>query len=114
MSRAVSDLRLFQLTVAKTLTGLGVVHVPILAVICALLDRDVTANTIACAAFAMIPVALLYAGRPITIVSFGLAITLVGQTSLLVQSRCIFITSPFSPCCRVFATGACWRLLPSS
>ena len=84
MSRVISDLRSFQLTVAKTLTGLGLVHVPMLAVICALLGRDVVANTSACAAFAMIPVALLYAGRPITIVSFGLAVTLVGQTSLLV------------------------------
>jgi methyl-accepting chemotaxis protein len=79
-----SDLESFQRTVAKVLTGLSAAHVPTLAVICALLGRDIAANTIACAALAVIPIALLYAGRPITTVAFGLAITLVGQTSLLV------------------------------
>jgi methyl-accepting chemotaxis protein len=80
----VSDLRSFQLIVARTLTGLGIVHVPILATLCALLGRDVIANTVAGAALAGIPVALLYTRRSITIVALGLAITLVGQTSLLV------------------------------
>src|SRR5579863_3737916 len=79
-----SDLRSFQLTVAKVLTGLGVVHVPMLAGICALLGRGVLPDTVACGVLAAIPVVLLYAGRPITMVAFGLAITLVGQTSLLV------------------------------
>ncbi len=79
-----SDLQSFQRTVAKVLTGLSVAHVPMLAVICALLGRDITANTIACTALAVIPIALLYAGRPITTVAFGLAVTIVGQTSLLV------------------------------
>jgi methyl-accepting chemotaxis protein len=79
-----SDLESFQRTVAKVLTGLSAAHVPMLAVICALLGRDIAANTLACAALAVIPIALLYAGRPITTVAFGLAITLVGQTSLLV------------------------------
>jgi methyl-accepting chemotaxis protein len=79
-----NDLQSFQLTVAKTLTGLSLVHVPLLAAICALLGRDVAANTAACAALAAIPVALLYARRSITLVAFGLAVTLVGQTSLLV------------------------------
>src|SRR5262245_29889188 len=41
-------------------------------------------NTIACPLFAAVPAALLYAGRPLTIVAFAIAITLVGQTSLLV------------------------------
>jgi len=79
-----SDLESFQRTVAKVLTGLSAAHVPMLAVICALLGRDIAANTLACAALAVIPIALLYAGRPITTVAFGLAVTLVGQTSLLV------------------------------
>jgi len=79
-----SDLESFQRTVAKVLTGLSAAHVPMLAVICALLGRDIAANALACAALAVIPIALLYAGRPITTVAFGLAITLVGQTSLLV------------------------------
>jgi len=34
-----SDLRSFQLTVAKVLTGLGIVHVPVLAAICVVLGR---------------------------------------------------------------------------
>jgi methyl-accepting chemotaxis protein len=79
-----NDLRSFQLTVAKVLTGLGLVHVPVLAAICALLGKDVLSDTAACAALAVIPVVLLYTGRQITMVAFGLAITLVGQTSLLV------------------------------
>src|ERR1700731_2447210 len=79
-----SDLRSFQLTLAKVLTGLGIVHVPVLAAICAVLGRDVMANALACAALALIPIALTYAGRSITTIAFGVAITLVGQTSLLV------------------------------
>src|SRR3984957_13543982 len=79
-----SDLRSFQLTVAKVLTGLGIVHVPVLAAICAVLGRNVAANALACAALALIPIALTYAGRSITTIAFGVAITLVGQTSLLV------------------------------
>src|ERR1700722_11830822 len=79
-----SDLRSFQLTLAKVLTGLGIVHVPVLAAICAVLGRDVTANAIACAVLAAIPIVLTYAGRSITTIAFGIAITLVGQTSLLV------------------------------
>jgi methyl-accepting chemotaxis protein len=49
-----------------------------------LLGDNVVSNTIACAAFAVIPLALLYAGRSIPTVAFAIAITLVGQTSLLV------------------------------
>src|SRR6202021_2206644 len=79
-----NDLRSFQLTLAKVLTGLGIVHVPVLAVICAVLGRNFAANTISCAAPANIPIALSFAGRSITTVAFGIAITLIGQTSLLV------------------------------
>lgn len=79
-----NDLQSFQLKVARVLIGLGIAHVPMLAAICALLGRDVTANTLGCAALALIPIALLYAGRPISVVAFGIAVTLVGQTSLLV------------------------------
>src|ERR1700732_961214 len=79
-----SDRRSFQLTLAKVLTGLGIVHVPMLAAICAVLGRDVAANAAACAALAVIPIALSYAGRSITTIAIGIAITLVGQTSLLV------------------------------
>jgi methyl-accepting chemotaxis protein len=78
------DLQAFQLTVARVLVGLSIVHVPILGVICALLGRDVTTNTIACLLFAAVPAALLYAGRPLTTTAFAIAVALVGQTSLLV------------------------------
>jgi methyl-accepting chemotaxis protein len=79
-----NDLRSFQLTVAKILTILSIVHIPMLAIICAVLGRNVLANVFACGAFALIPIGLLFARQPITTVAFGLAITLVGQTSLLV------------------------------
>src|ERR1700685_4529413 len=79
-----SDLRSFQLTVARVLTGLGIVHVPVLAAICAVLGRNIATNTLACAALASIPIALSYAGRSITTIAIGIAITLIGQTSLLV------------------------------
>jgi methyl-accepting chemotaxis protein len=79
-----SDLQTFQLTIAKVLIGLGVIHVPILAMVCALLGRAILPDTLACSLLAMIPIVLLYTSRSITMVAFGLAITLVGQTSLLV------------------------------
>jgi methyl-accepting chemotaxis protein len=79
-----NDLRSFQLTVAKVLTGLGVAHVPMLAAILALLGRNIIANVVVCGALALIPLALLVAGRSITTVLVSLSVTLVGQTSLLV------------------------------
>jgi methyl-accepting chemotaxis protein len=79
-----NDLRSFQLTVAKVLMALALAHVPMLAAICALLGRDVAGNTLTCAALAAIPAVLLYTGRSLTVVAFGLAIALIGQTSLLV------------------------------
>jgi len=79
-----TDLRAFQLTVAKVLAALGVAHVPMLAAICFLLGGNVMANTVAAAALAVVPLAMLYAGRPIETVALAIAVTLVGQTSLLV------------------------------
>jgi methyl-accepting chemotaxis protein len=79
-----TDLQSFQLTIARVLLALGFVHVPILAIICALLGRDVFGNTLAALALAAAPLALHYAGRSITVVAFAIAIALVGQTSLLV------------------------------
>ena len=115
-----SDLRSFQLTLAKVLTGLGIVHVPVLAAICAVLGRNIAANTVACAALAVIPIALSYAGRSITTIAIGIAITLIGQTSLLVLAFSghpwqvdTFTISRFWRCCRDSATGACWRWRPA-
>src|SRR6202041_814922 len=44
----------------------------------------VLANALSCAALAVIPIVLTYAARSITTIAFGIAITLIGQTSLLV------------------------------
>jgi hypothetical protein len=54
-----TDLRAFQLTVAKVLAALGVAHVPMLAAICFLLGSNVMANTVAAAALAVVPLAML-------------------------------------------------------
>jgi len=80
----VTDLQALQLAVARVLVGLAIAHVPTLAVICALLGRDVTASTLTCVAFAVVPAILLYLGRPLTTTAFAIAVALVGQTSLLV------------------------------
>jgi methyl-accepting chemotaxis protein len=117
-----NDLRSFQLTLAKVLTGLGIVHVPVLAAICAMLGRNIAANTIACAALAIIPIALSYVGRSITTIAVGIAITLVGQTSLLVlafsghpwQVEMHFYYFAVLACCRDSVTGECWRWQPAS
>jgi methyl-accepting chemotaxis protein len=79
-----SDLQSLQLTIARVLAALGMVHVPILAFVCLLLGRDLAGNVVVCLALAAVPPALLYAGRPLTTVALAIAVTLVGQTSLLV------------------------------
>src|SRR6266849_5785811 len=81
-----TDLRSLQLTIARVLAALGVIHVPILAIVCLLLGRDLTGNVMVCLALAAVPPVLLYAGRPLGTVAFALAVTLVGQTSLLVYA----------------------------
>ncbi|MEX0591782.1 MAG: methyl-accepting chemotaxis protein [Xanthobacteraceae bacterium] len=79
-----TSLETFQRTVAGALTALGFVHLPILAVVAWLLDRDVVGNTLTAVALALLPAALLWMRRPITTVAFALAVSLVGQTSILV------------------------------
>jgi methyl-accepting chemotaxis protein len=79
-----TDLRSLQLTIAKVLAALGVIHVPILAIVCFLLGRDLTGNVMVCLALAAVPPILLYAGRPLGTVALAIAVTLVGQTSLMV------------------------------
>src|SRR5580704_7446019 len=81
-----TDLRSLQLTIAKVLAALGVIHVPILAIVCFLLGRDLTGNVMVCLALAAVPPILLYAGRPLGTVALAIAVTLVGQTSLLVYA----------------------------
>ena len=81
-----TELEKFRRSVAQALVALAIIHVPIFAVICALLGRNVIDNTLACLGLAAVPAALLYAGRPITTVAFALAAVLVAQTSLLVAA----------------------------
>ena len=79
-----NNLESFQRTVARALCILAATNVPVLGLISWALGQAVWANGFAAFAFAAVPVLLWSAGRPLTIVAFALAVTLVGQTSLLV------------------------------
>src|SRR5262245_51817336 len=81
-----TTLQAFQGKVALALTALAVVHVPILALICWLLGQDPLANGLVAFALAAVPAALLWAERPMIVIAFALAVSLVGQTSLLVYA----------------------------
>jgi methyl-accepting chemotaxis protein len=80
------DLDTFQKSVARILTALAVLHVPIIGLICWVLGRDPWGYMLAALAFAALSIAFLALRRPITTIAFGLAVTLVGQTSLLVYA----------------------------
>ena len=79
-----TSLETFQHTVAKALTALAVVHVPVLAAIAWALGRDVWSFGLAALIFAAAPVLLQWMRRPVVVIAFAIAIALVGQTSLLV------------------------------
>lgn len=79
-----TSLESFQRTVAKALTGLALIQVPLLALIAWALGRDGWSFGLAAFALAAVPVVLQWMHRPITIVAAAVAVTLVGQTSLLV------------------------------
>src|SRR2546423_1737876 len=81
-----STLEAFQGKVALALTALAVIHVPILFVVCWFLHHDPLGNGLVALALAAVPLALLWARRSLTVVAFALAITLAGQTSLLVYA----------------------------
>ena len=78
------NLETFQRTVAHALIALSMLHIPILGLIAWLLGQDVTANLLAALALAVVPAGFLWAGRSLTTIALALAVTLVGQTSLLV------------------------------
>ncbi|HLH11898.1 MAG TPA: methyl-accepting chemotaxis protein [Methylovirgula sp.] len=80
------DFDAFQNSVARILTALAVAHVPILGLICWSIGRDPRLFMFAAAGLAALPVALSATGRPISVIAFALAVTLVGQTSLLVYA----------------------------
>jgi methyl-accepting chemotaxis protein len=79
-----TNLESFQKIIAQALTALSVIHIPILALIAALLDRDIVATVVVAAALATAPALALMLHRPVRIVAFALAVALVGQTSILV------------------------------
>ena len=79
-----NNLESFQRTVAKALCILAGVHVPVLGLISWMLGHGMLATGTAALAFAAVPWLLWWAGRPLTVVAFALAVALVGQISLLV------------------------------
>jgi methyl-accepting chemotaxis protein len=79
-----NDLYTFRRTVAIALLALCALHVPVLHGIAWTLGRDTGFISAAALAFALFPVVLFFFDRPVTVISFALAIALVGQTSLLV------------------------------
>ncbi len=81
-----NDFDTFQNAVARILTALAVAHVPILGLICWSIGRDPRSFMLAAAAFAALPIAFSITRRPITVIAFALAVTLIGQTSLLVYA----------------------------
>jgi methyl-accepting chemotaxis protein len=74
----------FQTTVARVLTALTIVHIPILVLIAWMLDRQIWSNGAIAALLAAAPIAATLMRRPVKTVAFALAVALVGQTSLLV------------------------------
>ena len=80
-----TSLESFQRKVAYALIALSWVHVPILAIASVLLGVNVWANTAAAFALALLPSIFLWLRRPLLTVSLSLAVTLVGQTSILVN-----------------------------
>lgn len=74
----------FQNTVAFALTALAWLHVPVLSLTVWILGRDAPFSILAGALFAAFPAVLFFLKRPVVMIAFASAITLVGQTSLFV------------------------------
>ena len=79
-----TSLDAFQRTVARALTTLAIIHVPILALIAWALQRPVWATAAIAALLAAAPVVVVMLRRPMIVLAFALVVALVGQTSLLV------------------------------
>lgn len=78
------SLDVFQNTVARALTALAIIHIPILVVIAWALGRPTWSTAAVAAALAAAPVATILLRRPMIVIAFSLVVALVGQTSLLV------------------------------
>jgi methyl-accepting chemotaxis protein len=79
-----ANLDSFRSAIARVLVVLTCAHVPILAGIAWLLGRDPWGIVLGAAACAVLPGLLVLMKRPTGTVGMGLAVALVGQTSLLV------------------------------
>jgi methyl-accepting chemotaxis protein len=79
-----TNLESFQRVVARALIVLAFVHVPCLILIRLVRGMDIAATGLVALALAVVPAVLFATKRPLMMVSFVLAVVLVGQTSLLV------------------------------
>src|SRR5215208_6378276 len=117
-----ADLDVFRSTIARVLFALAFLHVPLLALITWGLGRDPWPILLGAAACLLLPAVLGVLKRPMSAVAMGLAVALVGQTSLLVfaftghpwQVEMHFYYFAVLPCCRASATGASSSLPPGS
>ena len=85
IDQSMTDLDTLRGMVARGLTALAVVHIPITALIAWALNRDVLIAVPLAAMLAAAPAAAWLLRRPLTNVAFSIAVALVGQTSILVH-----------------------------
>ncbi len=81
-----SNLEKFQRKVAVALGALTAVHVPVLAIASAMLGANTFGISFAAFALAVAPITFIWLRRSILTIALALAVTLVGQTSLLVYA----------------------------
>jgi len=81
-----TSLNAFQQMIARALIALAIVHIPILAAITWALDRETWSVMFVALALAAAPVVATVLQRPMKTIALALAVTLVGQTSLLVYA----------------------------
>src|SRR3954468_18214198 len=79
-----TNIQMFQASVAKALIALAVVHVPILIAVAWALDRDIGSTMLTAGVLAAAPFLAWRLERPIFVIGLALAVALVGQTSILV------------------------------
>jgi methyl-accepting chemotaxis protein len=83
-SLEVGSLGALRLIVARMLIVVAMIHVPVLIAIAAWRNLDVVATALGAALLAAVPILIYRLGRSTLMMSFALAVTLVGHTSMLV------------------------------
>jgi methyl-accepting chemotaxis protein len=83
-SLEVGSLGALRLIVARMLIVVALIHVPFLIAVAAWRNLDVIATALGASLLAAVPLLLYWLGRSTLMMSFALAIALVGQTSMLV------------------------------